>query len=267
MEILQAILLGIIEGLTEFLPISSTGHLVIAEEYIHFKDEAKIFTVAIQIGAVAAVIWHYRRNLASKFSGLFKNDRVANRFFTNVFIATVPAALLGLALDKSFEKYANPKVVAVALIAGALVLWWADKRVPASRPDSREDIDSITPRQALVTGLAQCLALIPGVSRSGAVIVGGLLGGLNRVTATGFSFYLAIPILLLAGAYKLVTGRGELSSVDGGGLSILVGTAVSFVVALAAISWLLRYVSTHSFKIFVYYRLLLGVLILLILAW
>lgn len=267
MDIIQAIVLGIIEGLTEFLPISSTGHLIIAEQYINFKDTAKIFTVAIQIGAIFAVVWFYRRDLLSKINGLFKNDKVAVRFFTNLIIASVPAGLLALALESSFEKYATVKVVAIALISGAFVLWWADNRYGAKAHGHKADIDSISPKQALIAGLAQCVALIPGTSRSGASIVGGLVAGMNRVTATAFSFYMAIPILLAAGAYKLIGDRHDLASVDGGMASILIGTIVSFAVALVTISWLLRYVSTHSFRIFVYYRLVLGVIVLLSLAW
>ena len=266
MEILQAILLGIIEGLTEFLPVSSTGHLIIAEEYIDFKDTAKIFTVAIQSGAIAAVIWFYRRDLAEKTAGLFKNDKMSVRFFTNLLIATVPAGLLALALEKSFDKYATPKTVAVALIVGAFVLWWVDSKVATHAHGHSADIDSIKTKQALIAGLAQCVALIPGTSRSGAAIVGGLLGGMNRVTATAFSFYMAIPVLLAAGAYKLITGRHDLASIDGGATAIAVGIIISFIVALLAISWLLKYVSTHDFKLFVYYRIILGALVLILLV-
>jgi undecaprenyl-diphosphatase len=268
MEVLQAIFLGIIEGLTEFLPISSTGHLIIAEHYIHFKDTAEIFTVAIQSGAIAAVIWYYRNDLVKKTKNLFAGETKAKNFFTNIFIATLPALVLGFGLKDTVDQFSTPRVVAWALILGAFVLWWADKKTPVHDNVHREkvDLDKITPKQAFYAGIAQCAALIPGVSRSGATIVGGLLGGLNRVTATAFSFYLAIPVLLLAGAYKLVSGRHDLAgSVDGGLTSIIIGIVVSFFVALLAISWLLRYVSSHSFKIFVYYRLALGVIVILLL--
>lgn len=267
MDILQAIILGIIEGLTEFLPISSTGHLIVAEQYIDFKDTAKIFTVAIQMGAILAVIWFYRQDLLSKIKGLFRNDKIAVGFFTNLLIASIPAGLLALALENSFEKYATVKVVAIAMITGAFVLWWADSRYGTKTHGHKADIDSISPKQALITGLAQSVAIIPGTSRSGASIVGGLVAGMNRVTATAFSFYMAIPILLAAGAYKLIGDRHDLATVDGGIAGIIIGTIVSFAVALVTISWLLRYVSTHSFKIFVYYRLALGVLVLITLVW
>lgn len=267
MEVIQAIFLGIVEGLTEFLPISSTGHLIVAEHYIHFKDKAEIFTVAIQSGAMAAVIWYYRTDLIAKTAGFFAGQAKSKKFFLNITVATLPALILGFIFKDVVDENSTPAVVAWALIAGAFVLWWIDKRAPPSQADHKEDIDSVTLKQALYAGLAQCVALVPGVSRSGASIVGGLVGGLNRVTATALSFYLAIPVLLIAGAYKLFSGRHDLAgSVDGGILSIIIGIVVSFFVALLTISWLLKYVSGHSFKIFVYYRLILGVIVLALLV-
>lgn len=266
MAILQAILLGIIEGLTEFLPISSTGHLIIAEEYLNFKDTAKIFTIVIQFGAILAVIWYYRHDLINKISGLFKAQPSAQKFFLNLLVAAIPAGLLGLALDKEFDRYATPKVIAFALIGGALILWLVDRKIPARGQQVQEDLAKLSIKQVFIVGIVQCLALIPGTSRSGASIVGGLLGGMNRVTATAFSFYLGIPILGGACLYKLWTGRDELDSVSGGSTSLIIGAAVSFVVALAAVSWLLKYVSTHDFKIFVYWRIALGIIVLTLLV-
>lgn len=267
-DILQAVLLGIIEGLTEFLPVSSTGHLIVAEEYIGFRDKTKVFTVVIQSGAILAVIWHYRHDLIKKVSGLFRSDKNSKNFLGTLLIASIPAGLLGLALDRRFEQYATPKVVAVALIVGAFVLWWADnfekKRHSASK--EQNNVDKVTFRQALLAGTAQSIALIPGVSRSGAAIVGGLIGGMNRVTATSFSFYLAIPILGGAAIYKLITDRHELASISGGGWSIAIGLVTAFIVALIAISWLLKYVSSHSFRLFVIWRIVLGILVLVLLA-
>lgn len=266
MELLQALLLGIIEGLTEFLPISSTGHLIIAQEYIGFKDKAKVFTVVIQSGAILAVIWYYRKDLVKKIKNFFRGQPLATRFFRNVAIAVIPAGLLGLLLNEAFKSYATPTVVASALILGAGVLWFADKKSPPPTEEQSVKLDSLTAKQALIVGIVQCLALIPGVSRSGASIVGGLLGGMNRVTATAFSFYLSIPLLGGASLYKLIVDGDELSSISGGAVSIIAGAAAAFIVALISISWLLKYISSHSFKIFVYYRIVLGVAVLALLA-
>lgn len=259
-------MLGIIEGLTEFLPISSTGHLIIAERYISFRDTAKVFTIVIQLGAILAVAWYYRTDLISKIAGIFKSSPVAYKFFKNLIVASIPAAIAGFLLEKKFDTYAQAEVVAVALIVGAGILYLVDNHSPKPSAKDQVELNEITTRQALGIGLAQCAALIPGVSRSGASIVGGLLGGLNRVSATAFSFYLGIPILGGAGIYKLAKDGGDLSTVSGGGLSIIIGLITSFIVAILAISWLLKYVSSHSFRIFVYYRLVLGVLVLLLLA-
>jgi undecaprenyl-diphosphatase len=264
MELLQALLLGIIEGLTEFLPISSTGHLIIAEKYMSFYDNAKVFTVVIQLGAISAVVWYYRRDLTRQVKGLFAQTLVALSFWRNLVIATIPAGILGLALDKSFEEYATAGVVATALIVGGIILWLVDRKPPPAKPEPVE-VETISKKQALTIGLVQCLALIPGTSRSGASIVGGLLSGLNRPTATAFSFYLGIPILGLASAYKLATDWDSLERISGGGASILVGGAAAFVTALLAVSWLLKYISTHNFRIFAYYRIVLGLVVIALL--
>lgn len=266
MEILQAILLGIIEGLTEFLPVSSTGHLIVAAEYMSFKDSAEVFTVVIQLGAMSAVVWNYRRDLAKKTAGLFSADKTARTFWLNIALATIPAITLALILAEWLDKIATAGVVATALFVGAFALLWADSLKPPSGDKATKSIEKISPKQALIIGLAQCFSLIPGTSRSGATIVGGLVGGLDRVTATKFSFYLGIPVLALAGAYKLLVQGDEINNVTGGWASIIVGTIVAFITALIAIRWLLKYVSTHSFKIFVYYRLILAVLVLILLA-
>ena len=265
MEILKAILLGVIEGFTEFLPISSTGHLIIAEEYLGFRDSARLFTVVIQLGAILAVVWYYRKDLLDKVSGLFKKKTEAVGFFKNLIIATIPAGLLGMMLNEQFKSYATPALVASALIIGAFVLLIVDNKAPKAVGGQKLEFYKISTRQALGVGLFQCLALVPGVSRSGAAIVGGLLGGLNRVTATGFSFYLAIPVLGGASAFKLIVDGGEISSVSGGGASIVAGAIAAFIVGLAAVSWLLKYVSTHSFRVFVYYRIILGLVVLALL--
>ena len=263
LEILQAIILGIIEGLTEFLPISSTGHLIVAQDLMNYKDTAEIFAVVIQSGAIAAVIWFYRNDLADQFSGLFKGDKSVTKFWINWVIATIPAGLIGFIMRDTISKYAVATTVAVALIVGGILIWIIETyHKPVKSYSDGARLNDMKTGQAFRVGLFQILALIPGVSRSGATIMGGLLSGLDRVTATAFSFYLSIPILVLAGAYQLVTGWNDLDTVAGGGLAILVGAVTAFITALVAINWLLKYVSHHDFKPFAYYRIILGVIIL-----
>jgi undecaprenyl-diphosphatase len=272
--ILQAIVLGIVEGLTEFLPISSTGHLIVAANLIRYRDAAATFTVVIQIGAILAVVWFYRHDLIRRIAGLFGGRPAALRFWLNLVIATIPAGVLGLALENTIEaRLLTPVTVAISLIVGGVILWIVESRPrPVTTPravgaaSATDGLDAMTPRQALLVGLAQTLALVPGVSRSGASIVGGLLTGLDRPTATAFSFYLGIPILGLAGLYKLYKARDALSSVPGGGAALLVGTAVAFVTALLAVGWLLRYISRHDFRGFAVYRVIAGIVILLLAA-
>lgn len=265
MDLIYAALLGIVEGLTEFLPISSTGHLIIAEKYIHFKDAAEMFTVIIQLGAILAVIWYYRKDIIAKIKGLFGGRKTDQNFWLNLVLATIPAGILGLLLSDSVDKWTTPGVVAVALIVGAVVLWFADNRDKTSAKNHEEpELNKVSTKQAVLAGLAQCLALVPGTSRSGASIVGGMFAGMNRSTATAFSFYMGIPVIGLASAYKFLKGYDHISAISGGASSLLIGLVVTFLVALIAVSWLLKYVSTHNFRIFVYYRLVLGVLILLI---
>lgn len=267
MEIFQAILLGIIEGVTEFLPISSTGHLIVSAEVMNYKDTAEIFTVVVQMGAIAAVIWFYRHDLANKIAGFFKKDPVAVHFITNWAIATIPAILAGFLLKDQLTKYAVATTVGITLILGGIIIWLIEKYNTAPKPLKEGDRLDIMPRkQAVKVGLYQMIALVPGVSRSGATIMGGLLSGMDRVTATAFSFYLSIPIIVLAGMYQLISGRHEFDTVAGGGLALIVGTATAFISALVAISWLLKYVSKHNFKIFAYYRIVAGIIILLLIA-
>lgn len=263
--LLQVIILGIIEGLSEFLPISSTGHLILAQNVIGFQDYKELFTVVIQVGAIAAVIWYYRRDLMAKTVGLFKKDRAALNFWKILVIGTLPALAIGYILESSMENIAVPAVIAATLILGGVVLWVIDHKKAVVMTDVRPRIENISLKQAIIVGLSQCVALIPGVSRSGATIVGGLTTGLDRPTATAFSFYLSIPVLVLASGYKLLKYEGGVSQIDGGWMSIFVGTVVSFFVALAAISWLLKYVSRHNFTLFAYYRIILGSIILIVL--
>lgn len=264
MEIFQAIILGVVEGLTEFLPISSTGHLIVAEDMLGYYDASKLFTVVVQMGAIAAVIWFYRRQLWELVKGLFTGDKLAKRFWLVWIIATIPGGVFGLILDKKLEQYAVPLTVAIALIVGGILIWLVETYHRSPAAPKEISLEKITLKQSVLIGLYQVLALIPGVSRSGATILGGMLSGLDRVTATAFSFYLGIPILLIAGSYKLATG--EVSSLPGGSPALIAGVISSFVTALIVVAWLLRYVSKHNFKAFAYYRIAFGALLLVLIA-
>ena len=263
-----AALLGVLEGITEFLPISSTGHLIVAERLVNFKDIEDLFTVIIQLGAVAAVVWFYRIDLLQRVTGLFRRESEAIHFWKLLILGTIPAAIIGLAIEKSLNSLTTPLVVAISLIIGGVILYIVDRRpaIARVRRDAVIDFSPMTYKQSLLIGLGQSVAIIPGVSRSGATIVSGLLTGLNRPTATAYSFYLSVPILVLASGYKLLKHGSSISALSGGPISLVVGLVVSFVTALFAISWLLRYISGHDFRPFAYYRVGLGIVILLLIS-
>lgn len=263
--LLQAVILGIVEGITEFLPISSTGHLIITQQLIGFKDHHDLYTVVIQVGAIAAVIWFYRRDLWAKTAGLLRRDTRSINFWKVIVMGTIPAVILGLLFDKVLETFTTPLVVALSLIAGAFILWFVDNK-PVKTTATVEPLEHLSLSKALLIGLGQCVAMVPGVSRSGATIVSGLAVGLNRPTATAFSFYLSIPVLVLASAYKLAKYHAEIPNITGGLSALIVGLIVSFITALAAVSWLLRYISRHNFRPFAIYRFVAGVFILLLIA-
>ncbi|MBX5493997.1 MAG: undecaprenyl-diphosphate phosphatase [Bryobacteraceae bacterium] len=254
----KALLMGVVEGLTEFLPISSTGHLILVGDLLGFTDEkSKVFEVVIQTGALLAVLWEYRRRFWDVAAGLFSN-RSAARFVTNIAVAFLPAAFLGVLFSRYIKAYLfRPVPVALALIGGGFVILWAERRKHEVR---FEQVDDLTWIDAFKIGCAQCLALIPGTSRSGATIIGGLLFGCSRKAATEFSFFLAVPTLIGAGVYDLYKERSLLSADD---LSLfLVGSAAALVSALLCIRWLLRYISSHDFTGFAWYRIIFGVLVL-----
>jgi undecaprenyl-diphosphatase len=259
MLLIKAAIMGVVEGLTEFLPISSTGHLILAGTLLDFHDErAKVFEIAIQTGAIFAVIIVFWQRVRATIIGL-PSERVAQRFALNVVIGCVPAVVLGLLLGKAIKAHLfTPTVVAVAFIVGAFVILWAERRPPsAARVQS---LDELTPMDALKVGLAQCFGLVPGTSRSGSTIIGGMLFGLSRQVATDFSFFLGIPILIGAGGYSLYKERALLSMAD---LPMFaVGLLFAFLSAWVCIRWLLRYVASHSFVPFAWYRIAFGVLIL-----
>ena len=259
--LLDALVLGVVEGLTEFLPISSTGHLILAGELLGFNDDkGKAFLIMIQTGAMLAVMWQYRAKFLDLTIGLFTR-RDAQIFVAKLFVAFLPAAIVGLLFGSWIKEVLfGPIPVALALIAGAFVILAVERFYKSWRIDS---IEAMTFRDALMVGIAQCFSLIPGVSRAGATIIGGMLCGLSRKAATEFSFFLAVPTLIAAGGYDLMKHRSEFSTGD---IEILaVGTIVSFVAALVCIRWLLRFVASHNFNIFAWYRIILGVIILIVL--
>lgn len=264
MEIFQAIVLGIIEGLTEFLPISSTGHLIVAQDVMNYKDTAEIFAIVVQMGAIAAVIWYYKLDLINKIAGLLKKDKKSVEFFINWTVATFPALLMGYLLKDYLTTYAVALTVSISLIVGGVIIWLIETYHRPAKSKKDAQLEKITKKQALSIGLYQMFALIPGVSRSGATIMGGLLSGVDRVTATAFSFYLSIPVIIIAGSYQLITGRNEFDTVAGGGPALIAGVITAFITALIAIKWLLKYVSGHDFKAFAYYRVVVGIIILIV---
>jgi undecaprenyl-diphosphatase len=260
---LKAAVMGVVEGLTEFLPISSTGHLIVAGSLIDFRGaNAATFEVAIQSGAMLAVLWEYRARIGATIGGIAR-DAVAQRFAVNVLVAFLPALVLGALFGEAIKSALfRPMPVAIAFVVGALVILWVERRRESAdaMPARIDAVDAMTWRDALKVGLAQCFAMIPGTSRAGATIIGGLLLGMSRPAATEFSFYLALPTLFAAGAYALWKARHTLSSADAAVL--VIGTLVAFASALVCIRWLIRYVSTHSFRAFAWYRIAFGVVIL-----
>jgi undecaprenyl-diphosphatase len=259
----KAAIMGVVEGLTEFLPISSTGHLILAASLLNFTgDKVKVFEIAIQTGAIAAVIIVYWQRLRDTAKG-FGSDPQARRFVLNVLIAFVPAVILGLLFGKAIKAHLfTPVVVASAFIVGGLVILWAERR-PAGAVRIQA-VDDMTPWDALKVGLVQCLAMVPGTSRSGATIIGGMLLGLSRKAATDFSFFLAIPTLIGAGAYSLVKERELLSWADVPMFGV--GLLFSFISAWLCVRWLLRWIATHDFVPFAWYRIVFGCVVLLT-AW
>ena len=260
--LIKAAIMGIVEGLTEFLPISSTGHLILAGALLGFDDEkAKVFDIAIQTGAIFAVILVYWQKIRDTVTAL-PTEKKAQQFALNVLVAFVPAVVLGLLFGKEIkENLFTPVVVASTFIIGGLIILWAERRQKNNPALARiHSVDAMTVMDALKVGLVQCLAMIPGTSRSGATIIGGMLLGLSRQAATDFSFYLAIPTLIGAGGYSLYKERALLSAAD---LPVFgVGLLFSFISAWLCIRWLLKYIANHSFVPFAWYRIGFGVVVL-----
>ena len=256
---LKTIILGIVEGLTEFLPISSTGHLILVGDLLSFNDDkGKLFEIVIQVGAILAVCWEYRAKIASVIIGL-PSQKHAQKFAFNLIIAFIPLASLGLLFGKYIKAVLfKPIPVALAFIVGALVIIWAEKREHKIRIHEVEDL---SPLDALKLGVAQAFALIPGTSRSGATIIGGLLFGLSRKAATEFSFFLAIPTLIVASIYDLYKHR-DLLDIATDAPYFAAGLIAAFISALLAIKGLLRYISHHDFIIFAWYRIAFGLIVI-----
>lgn len=248
-DLINALILGVVEGLTEFLPISSTGHLILASDLLGATDERwKVFNIVIQTGAMLAVVWEYRARFF----------RVDVALYRNLVIAFIPAAVLGLAFSKYIKSYLFHAVpVAAAFIVGGVIILLVERH---PRQTTVESVQTMTWLDALKVGIAQCFALIPGTSRSGATIIGGMLFGLSRRAATEFSFFLAVPTLIAAGGYDLLKNRSLLSAHDAPIFGV--GLVVAFVSAFVVIRWLIRYIATHDFKPFAWYRIVFGLVVL-----
>ncbi len=257
--LIKALILGVVEGLTEFLPISSTGHLILAGDLLDFNDDkAKLFSVVIQVGAILAICWEYRQKIFSVITGL-PRERQAQKFVLNLAVAFLPLASLGFLFGKQIKAVLfKPLPVALAFIVGAFVIIWAEKREHKIRVSHVDDLSVL---DALKLGFAQAFALIPGTSRSGATIIGGLLFGLSRKAATEFSFFLAIPTLVVASAYDLYKHRDLLNLADDS-LLFATGLIAAFISALLAVKGLLRYISHHNFIVFAWYRIVFGLVVI-----
>jgi len=257
-ELLKAIFLGVVEGATEFIPVSSTGHLILAGEWIGFEGRfAETFEIFIQLGAILAIVWIYRVKVMGALAGV-RSDPVARRLWINLALAFVPAGITGfLFYDTIKEVLFRPVVVAAALVAGGLVIllieWW-------NPPSHVEDVDAIPPSKALGVGLAQILSLVPGVSRSGATIMGGMALGLSRKSAAEFSFFVAIPTMIIATIYELLSNMDTLNA--GNAVLLAAGFVTAFVSALIVVRAFLRFISTHTFVPFAWYRIVFGVALL-----
>ena len=255
---IQALILGVVEGLTEFLPISSTGHQIIVADLLDFSgDRFNAFNIIIQLGAILAVVWEFRGKIFEVVSGL-PTQRKAQRFTVNLLIAFLPAVVLGVIFADLIHHYLfNPITVATALVVGGVIMLWAERR---QHEVHAETVDDITWKDALKVGFAQCLAMIPGTSRSGSTIIGGLLFGLSRKTATEFSFFLAMPTMVGAAVYSGYKYRDLFQPAD---LPVFaIGFVTSFIFAMIAVKGLLKFIASHSYAVFAWYRIAFGLLIL-----
>ena len=265
LQLIKAFFLGIVEGITEFLPISSTGHLIIVGKWIEFTStEGKVFEVVIQLGSILAVMWIFRARLIKMITGTLKRDPVEVAFTRNLIIAFLPSAVIGFLFIKMIKAlFFQPAVVVVTLILGGLIMLWVERvRQPGQanlRVVTATTLESISWKQALIVGFAQCLAMIPGTSRSGSTIIGGMLAGIERKTATEFSFFLAMPTMLAAASYDMYKNAGLISQADM--LAIAVGFVTAFLSALLVVRAILTFISKHTYRAFGWYRIVLGVVV------
>ncbi|CAG7597843.1 undecaprenyl-diphosphate phosphatase [Candidatus Vallotia tarda] len=265
--LLKALVLGLVEGLTEFLPISSTGHLILMGSLINFDgEESKVFDIVIQFGAILAICWEYRKRIKQVVWSL-ATEQITRRFVLNMIVASMPAIIIGLLFEKSIKALLfSPVPVAIMLIVGGIILLWVESAYRRRAFDMYririQSIDELTIIDSLKVGLAQCLALIPGTSRSGAAIVGGMLTNLERCVATEFSFFLAIPLIFGATVYELIGAYDILGASDA--RLFTVGFIAAFASAFACVRWLLHYISTHDFTLFAWYRIFFGLFVLVI---
>jgi undecaprenyl-diphosphatase len=259
LHLLKAFVLGIVEGLTEFLPVSSTGHLILVGEWINFQStESKVFEVVIQLGAVLAVVWVFRARIIQLLVGAARKDPIELSFVRNLAVAFFPAAVIGAIFISQIKAlFFHPGVVVVMLVVGGVIMLWVERPSAIKKAPRAMSLETISWRQALAVGCAQCVAMIPGTSRSGATIIGGMIAGIERKTATEFSFFLAIPTMFGAAAYDTYRHAAELSQADM--LAIVVGFVMAFLSGLVVIRALLRFIARHTYRVFGWYRIVLGV--------
>lgn len=257
----KSLIMGMVEGITEFLPISSTGHLILTGDLLNFmsKEKRDVYEIFIQLGAMLAVVWEYRAKITQTLTGAGKPGSERN-LLLGVVIAFMPAAVIGLLLNKIIKEYLfQPVPVAMAFIIGGVIILWAENRQKTKIPVV-ETVDDLSLKDALKIGFCQCLAMIPGTSRSGATIIGGMFLGVSRKAATEFSFFLGIPTLGAASLYSLLKHRHELDIGDSGVFAV--GFIASFIFAFIAVRALLKFISTHTFVAFAYYRIAFGLIVL-----
>ncbi|MCO6505280.1 MAG: undecaprenyl-diphosphate phosphatase [Snodgrassella sp.] len=257
---IKALILGVVEGLTEFLPVSSTGHLIVASNLLKFETTGEVFDITIQLGAILAIIFEYKNRFVHIISHIGK-EPATNRFVLNLAIAFIPAAVVGLIFSNQIKHYLfNPISVATALVIGGFLILWIEKRQSRIKPKIKT-VEQMRPVDALIVGMAQILALIPGTSRSGSTIMGGMLWGIERKTATEFSFFLAVPVMIAATGYDMLKHINEFTRNDL--LLIAFGFVAAFISALIAVKALLRFVSHKNYIPFAWYRIIFGAIIIL----